>query len=112
AIDLMQLVRVIRTGGIPGLSATRIYYFGQAFGGIYGGDLLGTDPDIRDGVLNVPGGSVIEIARLGGFRPLVGLALLARVPSLYNAAPNALFTNFVENIPLRGQPILVDTVPG
>ena len=113
AIDLMQLVRVLRTGGISGLSTTRIYYFGQSFGGIYGGDLLGTDPDIRAGVLNVPGGSITEVARLGGFRPLVGLALLARVPPLYNAAPNApFFTNFVENIPLRGQPILVDTAPG
>jgi hypothetical protein len=112
AIDLMQLVRVIRSGGVPGLSTSRIYYFGQSFGGIYGGDLLGTDPDIRAGVLNVPGGSIPEVARLGQFRPLVGQTLLTRVPSLYNAVPNASLTNFVENIPLRGQPILVDIVPG
>jgi hypothetical protein len=113
-VDLMQLVRVIRSGGVPDLSTSRIYYFGQSFGGIYGTELLGTDPDIRAGVPNVPGGSIIEVARLGGFRPLVGIALLSRVPSLYNTSPpNApLYTNFVENIPLRGRPILVDTVPG
>ena len=29
--DLMQLVRVIETGGIPGISRLRIYYAGQSF---------------------------------------------------------------------------------
>jgi hypothetical protein len=29
-VDIMQLVRLIQTGGIPGLSSTRIYYGGQA----------------------------------------------------------------------------------
>jgi hypothetical protein len=112
-IDDMELVRVIHGGGIPHLSTSRIYYFGQSFGGIYGTELLGTDPLIRAGVPNVPGGPIIEIARLAPvFRPLVGIGLATRVPSLYNAVPNATFTNFVENEPLRGQPIVVDTVPG
>src|SRR6266850_308027 len=48
-VDIMQLVRLIQTGGIPSLSTTRIYYAGQSFGGIYGGILLGVEPDIRAG---------------------------------------------------------------
>jgi Big-like domain-containing protein len=123
-IDLMELVKVLQNGvdvngdGTPDLSTTRIYYAGQSFGGIYGTELMGSDPDIRAGVLNVAGGPIIEIARLSpSFRPLVGLALIGppigtRVPSLYNAVPNASLTNFNENIPLRNLPPVVDTVPG
>src|SRR5882672_7745425 len=86
--DLMQLVRVIETGGIPGLSRTRIYYAGQSFGGIYGAQLVALEDSLRAGVLNVPGGAVIEIARLSpSFRPLVGVALASRIPSLLNAGP-------------------------
>jgi hypothetical protein len=57
--------------------------------------------------------AIIEIARLSpSFRSLVGLALLTRTPSLYNAVPDPSLQNFVENVPLRDQPPLVDTVPG
>lgn len=108
-VDIMQLVRLIQTGGIQGLSTTRIYYAGQSFGGIYGGILLGVEPDIRAGVLNVPGGPIIEIARLSpSFRGLVALSLGARTPSLLNGGS----FGFTENIPLRNLPLLVDTVPG
>src|SRR5262249_56666638 len=62
--DLMQLVRVIETGGIPGISRQRIYYAGQSFGGIYGVKLLALEDSIRAGVPNVPGGAIIEIVRL------------------------------------------------
>ncbi len=123
-IDLMQLVKVIKGGidangdGTPDLSTSRIYYAGQSFGGIYGVQLLGLEPDIRAGVPNVPGGPIIEIARLGqsgvlSFRTLVGAALLFRSPSLYNnPAPDPFLTNFDENIPLRNLPIETDTMPG
>jgi hypothetical protein len=117
--DLMQLVKEIEAGidvnadGASDLSTSRIYYAGQSFGGIYGVPLLALEPDIRAGVVNVPGGPIIEIARLSpSFRILVGLGLLARTPSLYNAVPNAGFDNFDENIPLRNLPLVVDTVPG
>ena len=61
-------------------------------------------------MLNVPGGPIIEIARLSpNFRILVGLALLTRTPPLYNAIPNAGLTNFHENIPLRGLPLVTAT---
>src|SRR5439155_344118 len=115
-IDLMEPVKVLKAAGdVDGnggadLSTSRIYYAGQSFGGIYGVQLLGLEPDIRAGVPNVPGGSIIEIARLSAFRPLVGIGLLSRVPSLYNAVPNPpLFTSFQENIPLRGETIRTAT---
>ena len=118
-IDLMELLKVLQKGvdvdgdGTPDLSTSRIYYAGQSFGGIYGTELMGSDPDVRAGVLNVPGGPILEIARLSpSFRPLVGLSLITRTPSLYNAAPNATLTNFNENTPLRNLPPVVDTVPG
>ncbi|HET9675128.1 MAG TPA: Ig-like domain-containing protein [Gaiellaceae bacterium] len=118
-IDLMQLVRTLQGGvdvdadSTADLSTSRIYYAGQSFGGIYGVPLLGVEPAIRAGVANVPGGPIIEIARLSPvFRPLVGIPLATRVPPLYNAVPNPTFTNFNENIPLRNEPLRVDTVPG
>jgi len=119
-IDLMQLVKEIEAGiDVDGdraadLSTSRIYYAGQSFGGIYGMQLLGLEPDIRAGVANVPGGPIVEIARLSpSFRSLVGLALISRTPSLYNnPAPDPLLTNFNENIPLRNVPLVVDTVAG
>jgi dienelactone hydrolase len=112
--DLMQLVRVIETGGIPGLNRTRIYYAGQSFGGIYGVKFLALEDSVRAGVPNVPGGSIIEIARLSpAFRALVGIALAGRVPSLLNAgALVAPAWGFNEAIPLRDLPPVTNTVPG
>jgi dienelactone hydrolase len=113
--DLMQLVRVIETGGIPGLSHRRIYYAGQSFGGIYGVKLLALEDSIRAGVPNVPGGAIIEIARLSpSFRGLITLALAARVPALLNVPPPIVppLLGFNENIPLRDKPPLINTVPG
>jgi hypothetical protein len=108
-IDLMQLVKVLEGGvdvdgdGSDDLSSSRIYYAGQSFGGIYGTPLMGLEPDIHAGVLNVPGGPIIEIARLSpSFRALVGLLLVGRTPPLYNG-PSGL-TSFHENIPLRNLP--------
>ena len=115
----MQLVREIQVGvdvngdGSPDLDPSKITYFGQSFGGIYGTTFLGVEPAVHAGVVNVPG-------RLD-HRDRAALAVVpaarrdrARDPrsSLYNAVPNATFTNFNENLPLSGQPILVDTVPG
>jgi Bacterial Ig-like domain len=119
-IDLMQLVKEIEAGidvdgdGSADLSTSRISYAGQSFGGIYGTQLLGLEPDLRAGVPNVAGGPIIEIARLSpSFRPLVGIALITRTPSLYNnPSPDMAFTNFDENMPLRNLPAVVDTVAG
>src|SRR6202521_1586373 len=110
-IDLMQLVRVIQRGvdidgdGEPDLDAKRIYYSGQSFGGIYGTIFLGVETDVQVGVPNVAGGAIVEVARLGGFRPLVGISLATRVPSLINVVdPSGIAFN--ENIPLRDLPTL------
>ena len=120
-IDLMQLVRQIQVGidvngdGQVDLDANRIYYTGQSFGGIYGTILLGSARDVKAGVPNVGGGSITEVARLGGFRVLTGLALATRVPQLLNLAPSASLPvpmNFNENIPLRDLPPSINTVPG
>jgi len=114
-IDLMQLVRVIQAGvdvdgdNAADLDTSRIYYFGQSFGGIYGTKLLAMEPDISAGVPNVAGGSIIEVVRLGGFRGLLTVALASRVPALLNGGPNL---NFDENIPLRNLPPVVNTVAG
>jgi hypothetical protein len=116
-IDLMQLVREIEVGvdvdgdGRADLNAQRIYYAGQSFGGIYGTTFIAVEPSVKAGVPNVPGGSITEVARLGAFRPLVGIALAQRLPSLINVAdPSGIA--FDENIPLRDLPPVVNHVAG
>ena len=111
----MQVVRAIQGGvdvngdGLPDLDANRIYYFGQSLGGIYGSVFLGVEPDVRTGVLNVPGGSLTDIARLSpDFQQLLELFLAFRVPQLLNGGP----FGFTDNMPLRNQPAVVNTVPG
>lgn len=116
-IDLMQLVRQIEVGvdidgdGKADLDAQRIYYAGQSFGGIYGTIFLGVEPALKAGVPNVPGGSISEIARLGSFRPLTGIALATRTPPLINVAdPSGIVFN--ENMPLRDEPPRINNVAG
>ncbi len=112
--DTMQLVRAVQGGvdvdgnGSVALDASRIYYVGQSLGGTYGTILLGIEPDIHAGVPNVPGGTFIDSARLGSFRPLLGQFLAGRVPSLINIGG----LDFNENLPLRNQPPVINTVPG
>jgi hypothetical protein len=118
-VDIMQLVRVIETGGIDAdgdgsfdLDSNRIYYFGQSFGAIYGTILLGVEPNIKAGVPNVGGGPIIEVARFGAFRPAVGLAFASRVPTILNAPFAPPLFGFNENLPLRNQSVLVNSVAG
>lgn len=123
-VDLMQLVRQIETGvdvdgdGSVDLDGSRIYYTGQSFGGIYGTMLLGVEPSLKAGVPNVAGASLIEVTRLGSFRPFFRApGLASRKPSLINLPPlpgvSAPFNlQFNENIPLRDQRPVVNDVPG
>jgi hypothetical protein len=118
-VDLMQLVRQIQVGidvdgdGAADLDASRIYYFGQSFGGMYGTIFLGIERDVHVGVPNVPGGAVIDIIRLSpGFRfailtPAVAARGLLNLPPLPNGTPQ-----FNENSPLRDLPAVINTVPG
>src|SRR6185312_193851 len=114
--DLMQVVRAIQGGidadgdGLPDLDANRIYYAGQSFGGIYGAIFLGIEPDVKAGVPNVPGGSIIDIVRLSpNFQLLLTQALAVRVPSLLNAGPPIFFN---DNSPLRNLPPVINNVSG
>jgi len=115
AVDLMQLTRVIKSGGIDvdgdghgDFNPNRIYYFGQSFGGIYGTMFLAIEPNVRVGVPNVAGGSTIEIIRLSPvFRGLFLQAVFAR--GLANAGSPIIA---VENFPLRDQPPVINNVPG
>lgn len=122
-VDLMQLVRQIQAGididgdGSVDIDKSRIYYAGQSFGGIYGTIFLGVEGAVRAGIPNVPGGSIPEVARLGGFRVLTAVALATRQPQLLNLPPTPNVPapynlNFNENVPLRDLPPLVNDVPG
>jgi hypothetical protein len=118
AVDLMQLVREIEVGvdvdgdGRRDLDRDAISYFGQSFGSDYGAQFLALEPDVHQGVLNVGGGPVLEAWRLSPvLRMFVGLLALLRTPSLFNGDFGDL-QSFVENIPLRDQPPLVDATPG
>ena len=115
-IDYMPLVRQIEAGvdvdgdGARDLNPQRIHYAGQSFGGIYGTIFAGVEPSLKALVPNVPGGSITEVARLGGFRVLTAIALATRSPQLLNLPPLAgvpfpFNLQFNENMPLRDQPL-------
>jgi hypothetical protein len=124
--DLMQLVRVIQVGmdvhgdGVPDLDPSRVYYFGASFGGNTGTVLLSAEPDVGAGVLNVAGGPFLEARRLApDARPTVGTMLASRAPSLLNAPGLTSIGGvpvappyFNENLPLRNQPSVINTVAG
>ena len=115
-VDLMQLVRVIQVGvdvdgdGVPDLDPARISYYGQSLGGVYGTVFLAVEPAVRVGVLNVAGAPLVETYRLSPVnRPGLRASFAARVPSLLNIGGG---TDFDENLPLRNQPPVINTVPG
>src|SRR5439155_2892242 len=116
-VDLMQLVHVIEVGmdvdgdGVGDLDPSRVSYFGNSLGGIYGTILLAVEPSIRVGVAGAAG-ELIESFRLGGAgnrSTVAGRRFLAsRNPSLLNS-PGITKLNgvvlappyFNENLPLR-----------
>src|SRR5436305_10465750 len=104
----MAVARSIRAGvDVPGvgsdvLSHSKISYFGISFGGIYGTMLMGVDPVFERGLLNVPGGPIVDIARLSGFRGDLHDKLAVTKPNLLNGGPG--LDGFTESIPRRGDP--------
>jgi hypothetical protein len=116
AVDNMALGRSLEAGlDIPGIGtnlvdASKIMYYGLSFGGIYGTMLLGTDPLLHRGLLNVPGGPIVDIARLSAFRGDLAAALGRSRPSLLNGGPGR--DGFTEDLPLRNDPPVVITHSG
>jgi hypothetical protein len=109
AIDEMALVRALEkgvdidgNGTIDTCTNTKVAYYGQSWGGMYGALLLGSDPQVQYGVLNVPGAPVADIARLGSFRSLLAQVLQFDRPNLLNGGPG--LNGFTEDIPLRLDP--------
>jgi dienelactone hydrolase len=109
ALDLMQLVRVIRSGmdltgdGLPDLDRSRIYYFGQSLGAHYGTVFTAVDQNVPAAVLNSGGGSLAE-TRVWRKQPEL---LATRTPSLLN-----LKDNYDADYVLRYRPVEVIDVPG
>lgn len=122
ALDNMSLVRALlldygsgKGFPIPGTTETlsrtlgEIKYYAQSLGGIYGTMVMAIDPDLTVGALSVPGGPILEIARLSpGFRGEVGIELSRRVPPLYSCTPNppsnSNCTTFKEQTPVYLHP--------
>ena len=116
-IDNMSLVRTIEAGNVnvptigpDVLSKTAVSYYGLSFGGIYGTMLMGIDPHLTLGLLNVPGGPIIDIARLSVFRVNLQSTLAYTHPSGLNGGPG--LNGFTESLPLRGDPPETNPYPG
>ena len=113
ALDLAQLVRAIRFGmdldgdGTRDLDANNIHVFAQSLGATPASMLHAIEPGVQTAVLTAGAGSIIEAGRLGSFRPLLQSYFGAREPALLNAG-----TDFNENLPLRWEPVRINTVPG
>ena len=107
ALDNMAFVRAIGRGvdvdgdGSTDLRRDRVSYYAQSLGGIYGTMLMGTDQLVPAGLLNVPGGPILDIARQApGFRDLVATELKNRTPSLLNGGREG----FTESTPRYVEP--------
>lgn len=115
-VDNMALGRALKAGlDIPGIGTNlvdrdRIMYYGLSFGGIYGTMLMGTDPLFHRGLLNVPGGPIVDIARLSAFRGDLATQLKRSKPNLLNGGPG--LNGFTEDLPLRNDPPVVIKHPG
>jgi hypothetical protein len=89
------------------LSRSRIAYYGQSLGGIYGTIAAALEPRLRRAALNVPGGPIIDVVRLSpGFRPLGELEFAARRPALVGPGET-----LDEQLPLRGEPPVTSPAP-
>ncbi len=123
--DLMQLVRVIEEGvdvngdGFRDLDPSRIYSLGFSAGSYVAMGLATVEPAVRATAFATVLASV-ELFRLDlSTRPMVGTFLQSRVPSLLNSPGLPSIGGvtvgapwFDENLPLRDQPPVVNTVSG
>jgi hypothetical protein len=126
AADLLQLVRQVEVGvDVDGddaddLDAARIYLAGFSLGSNYGALAATVDPSVQAMTLNIPGGALVELLRLGpARRPVFGEHLDERVQSLLNSpgideldGVPVVAPRWNENKPLRNLPPVVNTVAG
>jgi hypothetical protein len=127
AADLLQLVRQIEVGvdvdsdATIDLDPSRIYFAAFSLGSNYGALAATVDPSVQAVTLNVPGGALVELLRLGpGRRPVFGALLQERVPPLLNSDDGIRVLDGVpipapwwnENKPLRNLPPVVNAVAG
>ncbi|HJZ78065.1 MAG TPA: hypothetical protein VKE51_40330, partial [Vicinamibacterales bacterium] len=126
--DEMALVRMIQGGvdvdgdGHNDLDPVNITYFGHSQGANSGMALVAMTPEIRASALLALGSPILDDRRLSpASRSLVAARLAARTPSLVNSAdgitsidgvPVADGPFFNENMPLRNQPPVINTIPG
>ena len=125
--DHITLVRVVEAGmdvdgdGVLDIDASRIYYIGISQGAQIGVTFVAVEPNVRALVANSPGGLVAgEQGRLSPLnRPGLANNLAERIPSLINCdgvtdlggilvGPPC----FNENLPLRGDPPVINEVAG
>lgn len=115
-VDNMALGRALEAGlDIPGVGGNLVkpgslMYYGLSFGGIYGTMLMGTDQLFHQGLLNVPGGPIADIARESSFRGDLAAALGRTRPDELNGGPG--LDGFTEDLPLRSEPAQVISDPG
>jgi len=72
--------------------------------------LMGVDPVFQQGLLNVPGGPIVDIARLSSFRSDLRDKLASGRPNLLNGGPG--LDGFTESMPLRGDAPVTKPYPG
>jgi putative cell wall-binding protein len=114
ATDVMAIARAIRAGadvtgdGVSDLDGDTVSFYALSLGGIYGSMLMGADPTIEVAVLNVPGGPIADIARLGNFRFSLTQQLRNRIPAELNGGR----AQFTESLPLYLDPPVTAPAPG
>jgi hypothetical protein len=113
-VDLCQLTRTIEGGldldgdGKPDLDGSRLYYTGESLGSMYGTIFSAVEPKVRASVLNVGGGTVVDIVRWSmSYHPLGAALLATRTPSLLNMGDD-----FNDNYVFPYRPVKVNDVPG
>src|SRR5581483_5151478 len=121
AVDLFALGDAIRRTAGLGLAVnpSRIYYVGQSFGSTYGTIFHATEPNVKAAVIDVGGGTSVDIARLAitarplGTAYLQGLGLLNVPPAPPEQPFGDAFTfGFNDNYVYRDEPPVVNTVDG
>ena len=124
--ELELQVRVIEVGidvdgdGSQDLDPSRIYYFGHSLGAVWGTIFLAVEPKVRAAVFNSVGTPYDNLRLSPTFRAgNIGTPLSVRIPTLINYPGLTKIGGvtvgppyFNENLPLRDQPPVINTVAG